>query len=302
MNITVSEESKIKRLSLERKLPFANMLRGYMVDDLLWRIYTSDYKDYLWLLNIEAVGIKAYEKNREDSLRMIYRKSDKKFFEEELQAGQKLSRELLVHLVEKVLLPGNSAGVTWEGSVEEEEEGYTINMVGSYENMRVPVRILVTTLTDSDAFANKELMEVVCNSYPITVYTYSIENALCQSIHEILYKLELIGDMEAYHIVNSAIKNQSISGRRVVEQLEEIHPRDAKFYVEKRLQQIEGYKNYAYMRKRWEQYEKKKGCAAESWEQVIERLLKFLGPIWTAMCKKEVFFDDWMPELERYLG
>jgi hypothetical protein len=28
----------------------------------------------------------------------------------------------------------------------------------------------------------------------------------------------------------------------------------------------------------------------------------FLRPVWNAMCRDEVFFGDWMPELERFLG
>ena len=36
-------------------------------------------------------------------------------------------------------------------------------------------------------------------------------------------------------------------------------------------------------------------------KQYCTGLLLFLRPVWNAMCRDEVFFGDWMPDLERYL-
>lgn len=70
----------------------------------------------------------------------------------------------------------------------------------------------------------------------------------------------------------------------------------------RRLQQMTSYKDYGYMRKKWQQYEKKHKEDFEDWEILMERLLTFLAPIWTALCEDEIFLDDWMPELGRFLG
>ena len=56
------------------------------------------------------------------------------------------------------------------------------------------------------------------------------------------------------------------------------------------------------MDKKWQQYEKRQGRAPEEWAEILERIMKFLGPTWKALCENEIFFDDWMPELERFLG
>ena len=55
------------------------------------------------------------------------------------------------------------------------------------------------------------------------------------------------------------------------------------------------------MKKRWEKYVRKQGMENVSWETVLHRIVLFLRPVWNAMCRDEVFFGDWMPDLERYL-
>ena len=55
------------------------------------------------------------------------------------------------------------------------------------------------------------------------------------------------------------------------------------------------------MKKRWQQYVRVYKTETESWEEAMDRILTFLGPIWNALCKDEIFLADWMPELKRFL-
>ena len=115
-------------------------------------------------------------------------------------------------------------------------------------------------------------------------------------------KLELISDMEAYGEANQILKEYSISGRYILEEFAAMGQKEPKVVTMKRLQQVASYKDYGYMKKRWQQYERKHGDPKEEWESVVMRILAFLSPVWTALCEDEIFFDDWMPELERFLG
>ena len=56
------------------------------------------------------------------------------------------------------------------------------------------------------------------------------------------------------------------------------------------------------MKKRWQQYEKIHLKEKEEWECVLNRIMTFISPVWKALCEDEIFVDDWMPELERFLG
>ena len=75
-----------------------------------------------------------------------------------------------------------------------------------------------------------------------------------------------------------------------------------KMISQKRIGQISSYKEYGYMKKRWQQYAKQQKKENQSWEDVLERLCAFLTPLWKALCEDEIFFDDWMPELGRFLS
>lgn len=302
MNIIVSEDTRIKKLSIEKDMPFSNILWGYMVDDLLQRLYTSEYQKFFWLANPEGVGLTAYRDGKEHILRFVYCKSEKKVYGESHCPGQPLSEPLLNYFMEQVIFTGNRAGIQWEGSVQWEEEEAVLQLTGTYDVMKVPIRVSIQTVDAKDAFSEPHPYEALTTGHPVILQIYSVENTLCKNLNEILYKLELISDMSCYEKVNQILKKEAISGRRVLEQFLKLHTYDEKFYVEKRMTQLLSYGDYSYMRKRWEQLGRKKGVSLEPWETVVNRLGKFLAPIWEALCKKEVFFDDWMPELQRYLG
>ena len=68
-----------------------------------------------------------------------------------------------------------------------------------------------------------------------------------------------------------------------------------------RLEQVYGYRSYAYMKRRWEQYCKRltrqqRAYANAGWEETLDLILDFLTPVWSAFCNVEIFYDDWMPE------
>ena len=87
----------------------------------------------------------------------------------------------------------------------------------------------------------------------------------------------------------------------MLEELSELAEHSPQVKKERRLEQVAGYRDYAYMRKRWDQYAKRHGAVSTSWENVLERILALVTPLWTCLCRDEIFFDDWMPELGRYM-
>ena len=119
---------------------------------------------------------------------------------------------------------------------------------------------------------------------------------------QIISKLELISSMESYDIVDKVLKNQPVSGRYMIEELEALVAKDQKVLKYKRMEQLTSYQDYTYMKNRWTKYQKSKKLPLTDWSEVMKRFLKFAEPIWKAMCENEVFLEDWMPELGRYLA
>jgi hypothetical protein len=133
--------------------------------------------------------------------------------------------------------------------------------------------------------------------YPI----YAPESLLCREIYMIVERLELINDMESYYNAYRILKTESIKGRDVLDEMGGLLRSAPKVKKEQRIEQIAGYRSYAYMRKRWEKYARHHGRDELKWEEVLDLILTFLKPIWHCLCSDEVFFDDWMPEIGRFI-
>jgi hypothetical protein len=70
---------------------------------------------------------------------------------------------------------------------------------------------------------------------------------------------------------------------------------------QERAEEIAGYVSYPYMKKRWEKYCRAAKYESCDWNKVCGTINAFLMPIWGSVCKKEVFFGDWMPDIGRFL-
>lgn len=114
--------------------------------------------------------------------------------------------------------------------------------------------------------------------------------------------LELVSDMGCYWRTYEILKTQSLSGRFVLEELQTLTENEPGVKTKKRFAQISEYRDYAYMRKRWEKYLRNHGKKKVAWEEALELILTFAEPVWNCLCDNEIFFDDWMPELGRFLG
>ena len=132
-----------------------------------------------------------------------------------------------------------------------------------------------------------------------------IPGRLAKQIFVILRDMELIPDMEIYREVFFILRNETLNGRHVCELLEDMCKTEEMIPDMERAEQIFSYRDYPYMKKRWEKFCRHSAIAGTEtlkWEKEMECFHHFLGDMWEAVCRDEVFFGDWMPELARFLG
>lgn len=308
MKLGVDFPQKWKMKSTKDLIPLSDILYGYAVENLMQRIEASSFREYLWLTNEQAVGESAYKKNTKERLEYIYIESGKRNFHSYAVAGQPFDHSVLLLFMEEVFSQVDDAredlhDIEWEYNIGEMGSGVYLLLNGSYMGMKVPItmRIDVAHLNIQSP-KKKELKLLFDTNKTCSYYIYSKESILSEALFEIMRKLELISDMETYDIVNETLKSQTINGRHVLEDFAMMGKKEPKVVSMRRLQQMNSYRNYGYMKKKWQQYEKKHKEDTEEWELLMERLMAFLSPIWTALCEDEIFLDDWMPELGRFLG
>ena len=185
----------------------------------------------------------------------------------------------------------------------QKEHGFQWNLMGEMDGMEVPLEVKLIPFEDRNCISEKGELSLFMEEKKTIVYRkYPSENLLADNLCQIMSQLELIDSMEAYETVDEILRTQSISGRRLVDELTDLTAKTPKILRLKRMQQLESYRDYTYMKKRWEKYAKATKRELPEWQDVMDRLVKFTEPVWRAVCKKEIFFDDWMPELERFLG
>jgi hypothetical protein len=302
MRIGIGDAGELKKRSVELEIPFADLLWGYIIEDFMLRIYDSRYGELWWLETYPVLGLEVYREKERKTLRFCYRECKMKRSAAKTDPGQKLTEPMAEHMLEQMFSMENIWQVHWRWDLVMESGEAKIHFVGSYRDMEVPINVVVRPISGEklssgircdalSALGGRELM------YPI----YAPESLLCREIYMIVERLELINDMESYYNAYRILKTESIKGRDVLDEMGGLLRSAPKVKKEQRIEQIAGYRSYAYMRKRWEKYARHHGRDELKWEEVLDLILTFLKPIWHCLCSDEVFFDDWMPEIGRFI-
>lgn len=280
----------------------SDILYGVAVENLLQRIEKSTFRDYLWLTDEQSIGLEAYKKKSKVRVEFLYVESGKKNYLSHAVAGQPFDQDVLELMIEELFLH-TEENSSWEYRVTDSEKGKSLFLTYSYLDMQVPVALYIRTASvKTQKRKQKTLSFLLDERKSCTYLCYSKESILAESLFEIMRKLELVSDMEAYAEANQILKEYSISGRYILEEFFAMGQKEPKVVTMKRLEQIASYRSYGYMKKRWQQYERVHHQTKEDWEEVVDRILAFMKPVWRALCADEIFFDDWMPELTRFLG
>ena len=91
MKVGVCEAPELKKQGEKLQLSFADALYGYMIEDVMLRIFGSDYREYLWLTSKNVLGTEAYRNRSEKQIGFLYQPAARRIAPEKLCPGQKLS-------------------------------------------------------------------------------------------------------------------------------------------------------------------------------------------------------------------
>ena len=271
-------DTDLREMSRKSGIPYSDILWQYIAEDFLWRIYITGGEENLWLRDVDYP-----EKIRDFQSELGL------FFINDKQTIFGALNNIVAEKsdVEWKMLEQN--GPDWKLQARLGDKA--IEFVVKVEEI-APDQVQVPQGISLDCL-NKRHKE-------ISLKAYSVESVLGENLFEIVKMLELISDMEAYGKVYHILSSNTVGGRYIMEELQNRCKSQPQIASMRRLDQLQGYRNYAYMRKKWNSYKKKAGIEAE-WTEVVDKVVNFLTPLWTSLCRNEIFFDDWMPELGRYL-
>lgn len=288
MSTAEQEFLNVKARSTELSLPFTNLASAFMVEEALRVIAGSYYRDHFILRNSDDLSLAAYRRKIVHELSFYYN-------------GSFALRDLAVVLT-RTLIREKQSGIDWEMGLRITEDGTArVLMKGDLSGVSVPFELVLTPV--SVDFPSREV-EHRLFFYPDRRFSYLCypkEQLLLDAVLEILLKMELIYDMSCYDRAYHILCTETVDGRHIREGLwNGLFER--KLTIDpKRLNMLLNYRDYSYMKKKWKTYLRGAKKEAPDWGELMDLLGDFLTPLWDALCKDEVFFGDWMPELHRYI-
>lgn len=291
----------ILKRSGELKLSFSDTLGGAVLEDIVYRIGSSEYGERLWLRNRAVLGEEQYKNKLILHLEYVYAPTEQKVEELKRDEKEPLS-ELAAAFKESVFFEEEDADISYSQSEIYSRGHLQLQITAQIEDMQVPVSMGIHLLYDEEISSVEE--SFCCMMDPeIIIFYHSIpvEWILVENFIEIITKMELIVNIGAYYEIYSLLDRENLDTRKIKEDIAKQCNLAGLERQNHYLETIDGYRDYTYMKKKWKVFLRSIRSGGPSWESVMDRFLKFFEPVWKAVVGEYVFFGDWMPELNRFL-
>lgn len=302
MKHTIIEKSALKAKSEELGIPFSNLLAGYVLEELMYLIEDSPFSLFLWLKNSNVLGIEQYQKKNILTLEFGYVTDKLAMKKDGIVPGQELSLKMGYVMLAYILKVEKVPEISWKGRASIKGEAVELEVTGEFAEMTVPIHIRITKLTEEGLVpVKRDFPLFMQNNRKIPYLEYPVESILSEQLFAIIKNMELLPEMRAYDTVYQILKTDSVDARHIREMVCNYCKREQLIPEAGRIKEILSYRNYTYMRKRWEKYLRHRKKKEPTWDDVMSVLSEFLPRIWKSLCNDEVIFGDWMPDLGRFL-
>ena len=300
MKHTIIEKAALKAKSEETGIPFSNLLAGYVLEELMYLIEDSPFSLFLWLKNSGALGVEQYRKKNLLTLDFAYVTDPRAMKREGIVPGQELSLKMGYVMLAYILKVEKVPDISWKGRASAGDHRVDLEIAGEFEEMTVPIHIRVTELTEEGLVPVKRtFMPFMEGGKQIPYLEYPVESILAENLFYLIRDMELLPDMSVYDKVYGILKTEPVDGRHIQELLGEHCKKQQLLPEESRMKEILSYRDYSYMRKRWEKYLRHRKRKEPAWTEVMQVLEQFLPQMWSTLCRDEIFFGDWMPDLQQ---
>lgn len=302
MKRTVIDKTALKKKSEELKIPFSEVLGGFVLESFMYLVSESGFAEYLWLKNSSVLGAEQHRRKNILTLEFAYITDEAVVQKGLFQPGQKLSLKMAYVMLASVLKKEKVPEIKWRGRAEWKNDVVEFDITGEFEEMTVPLHIKIRECGDEEMLPiSREHALMMDSKQKIHYLEYPIEDTLTELLFSIVNHMELLAEMKTYEQVYQILKKETVDGRHIKEKLEARCKQEEISLERDRVDTIISYKNYTYMRKRFEKYLRSCKKKEPSWDEVMEKLEAFLPRVWQSICQDTVFFGDWMPELGRFL-
>ncbi len=289
---------------MAEKIPYEKFLAASVLEEAVFIISQSEYGDAFWLKKTNYFLNNHFETSVDLNLEFVIKENERIRYQKE--EFSKVFSEIFRNRrndynsndVEKL----RNSKIYWNYLLKEEHSSIHMNLTGTVESVKVPLKITFHRLQDEKMkpkvvemmFVTKEDVRVKLNFFPC-------EQVIVENFLEIISKLELINYMGAYYRIYELLISESISGRQVWEMLNDVCREQRIVFEKKRYEMLMSYKDSSYMKKKWKVFLRHEKRKEPEWEHMMEIMEHFFEKIWDHLCKNVIYLGDWMPELGRFI-
>lgn len=287
-------KAALQEKSAELAIPMERLLAAYVMEQLVIRLSKSAWSDRLLLKNPGALGLSGHRRGGSHRLYYAYVKPSDEVF---------CKADVAVFLKNTIKWE-TETNINWSWRSHMEGSRLIVEMMAVLEDMRMPLELLIDPVPEGEIRypAGSEMLRLLMETdKTCQISVYPVQELFFDDLKEVLSKLELIGDMSVYARIYETLGVLDLEGRTFQRSLEQFSGEQKIVMDEVRYAQMEGYRTYPYMIKKWKAYLKKQGKKEPSWEAVYGRFWSFLMPPWAASLQEMIYLGSWIPELGRYL-
>lgn len=287
-------KTALQEKSAELGIPMERLFLGYVMEQLAVKLSESERGTQLLLKNPDVLGLSGLGKGSSHRLYYMYVK----------QAHDCFSKSDFAVFLKKTIKWETQTNIVWSWRSSMEGSRLIVELLAVLDDMRMPVELIVDPVDGksfgyaAEEYSLKLMME---NNKTCTLVVYPARKLFFDDLEEALTKLELLGDMSVYERMYETLAILHFEGRQFQKSLEQFCEEHVIVMDEARYRQMERYRTYPFMKKKWKSYLAKQRKHTPTWEEVYGRFWSFLMPPWNASLQGMVYLGSWMPELRRYL-
>lgn len=299
MEGSIAGEAVIKEKSQELEIPYAHAAAAFAIEKFLAAFEKTEYGEGLWLKNAGSLNAEHYRRRLVLELEFYYQRA---FLKKLKPAAENGEDDIWIQKMLERICPAQGE-IIWNYEIQKSENAYKILLNAGIGVMQVPLTVRL------EPVENEKI-----NPYPISLQLtlqkgvslnllqYPMEYIAADCMCEILEKLELLNDMSMYQKLYTILKEESLDGRKMQQQLLLKSAERKIRFDEQRMKLLESYRDYTYMKKKWKAYLKRENRQQPEWEEVVDAVKKLMDPIYQTTAQDMIFIGDWMPEIMRYLA
>lgn len=273
--------AKSKSLSI----PYENLLAGCALELVIEQLFLDKEKVNFALADDSYLGMSYYQKG-------LAKKISLRYFEKEGSSNS------IIDVLRTIFYETKMELISEQLTDKKDEFGVVVKV--SIERLIIEIELELKPALLGKSYASRESTQsILGNNRKLTYFRYSREGEIAEKIVQCLYYMELIPDIESYSELFYLLENYVLQGRKVRDCLHKINTKG--IYVTERREAFLSYNQNKELEERWINYAKRMKMTELTWKAVIEKCNRFIQPIVKSLEEDELFFGDWMPELERFM-